>query len=269
MKQPQIFTRQFLFSAVYLAWWITLLSFILSGGYQSFIRPSFVIFLWGALAILLVFIVSGFGEMERHNLRFADMVRGGIILLPLISLWIAYGKPLGTYAYMKKTVMAPSPPLKIPLEATSENFAGGKTLEKTELRRNNEPAPIHVTILELLKQPEKYLGKIIVTDGMALRQETFRKDAPSIPGEFTPDSFMLFRFRIVCCVADSQPLGLIVKYAGGEKVMDNDWYRVTGRFYQNKEQIGIIKRAVVSNLETPPDPPYLFENMNLQPSTDK
>jgi uncharacterized repeat protein (TIGR03943 family) len=269
MKQPPIFTRQFLFTGIYLAWWITLLSFILSGGYRSFIRPSFVIFLWGALAIFLLFIVSGLREMGGHKLRFADIVRGGIILLPLISLWIAYGKPLGSYAYMKKAVTVPRLPINMSSEAPLEDKAVSKPPEQTELRRNNELAPIHATILELLKQPEKYLGKLIVTDGMALRQETYNKDSDSLPGEFTPDSFMLFRFRIVCCVADSQPLGLIVKYAGADKVMDNDWYRVTGRFYQNKEKVGIIRQAVVSNLETPPDPPYLFENMNLQPSAVK
>lgn len=236
MKRHTILTRQFLFSGIYLAWWITLLSFILSGAYRSFIRPSFVIFLWGALAILLVFVVAGLKEQGGHKLRFADMVRGGIIILPLVALWMAYGKPLGTYAYMKKAVTAPTQPVKIPSAAAPEGNAGGKPPVQAELRRNNEPAPIPVTILELLKRPEKYLGKLVVTDGMALRQETFSKDAPSVPGEFTPDSFMLFRFRIVCCVADSQPLGLIVKYAGAARVLDNDWYRVTGRFIRTRSK---------------------------------
>ena len=265
MKHPPILTRQFLFSGIYLVWWITLLSFILSGAYRSFIRPSFVLFLWGTLAIFLVFIVAGFRGMGGQKLRFADMVRSGIILLPLVALLIAYGKPLGTYTYMKKAVMEPASPVKMPSEVSSGNSAASKPPVQTELRRNNEQAPIPVNILELLKRPEKYLGKLIVTDGMALRQETFSKDSPSIPGDFTLDSFMLFRFRIVCCVADSQPLGLIVKYGDTTKVVDNDWYRVTGRFYQNKEKIGIIKQAVVSNLKTPPDPPYLFENTGLQP----
>ena len=265
MKQAPILTRQSLFSGIYLAWWITLLSLVLGGGYRSFIRPSFVIFLWGALAILLVFIISGIRETGGQKIRFADMVRGGIILLPLMALWMAYGKPLGTYAYMKKAVTAAGPPKKMPSVKAPENSIP----VQAEVRRNNEPPPIPVTILELLKRPERYLGKLIVTDGMALRQETFSKDAPSMPKEFTPDSFMLFRFRIVCCVADSQPLGLIVKYAGATGVLDNDWYRVTGRFYQNKEKIGIIKQAVVNSLKTPPDPPYLFENMSLQPSPPK
>jgi uncharacterized repeat protein (TIGR03943 family) len=261
MKPTPIMTRQFLFTCIYLIWCITLLSLILSGGYRSFLRPSFVIFLWGAIAILLVFIFAGIRDRGNLKIRFADMVRGGVILLPLVTLWIANGKPLGTYAYMKKTMAASGVPLKEPSETAADTNSGSKLPVQ---RRHDESAPIPATILELIKQPHRYLGKLIVTEGMALRQDTFRKDAPSIPGEFTTETFMLFRFRIICCVADSQPLGLIVKYAEAPEVVDNDWYRVTGYFHQNREKIGIIRQATVSNLETPPEPPYLFENLSLR-----
>lgn len=261
MKPTPIMPRQFFFTCIYLMWCITLLSLILSGGYRFFLRPSFVIFLWGAVAILLVFIVAGIRDRGNLKIRFADMVRGGVILLPLVTLWITNGKPLGTYAYMKKTMAASGEPLKKPSEITADTNSGSK-LPLQRIHGQSEPIP--ATILELIKQPHKYLGKLIVTEGMALRQDTFRKDAPAIPEEFTPETFMLFRFRIICCVADSQPLGLIVKYAEAPEVVDNGWYLVTGYFHQNREKIGIIKQATVSDLETPPDPPYLFENMSLQ-----
>ncbi len=269
MKQPPIMTRPFLFSGIYLAWWITLLSFVLTGAYRSFVRPSFALFLWGALAILLVFVIAGLGELGGRRLRFADMVRGGIILLPMAALWMAYGKPLGTYAYLKKAVTAAATAANMPSVAPPGNSTGAKPPAQAELRRNNEPAPLHVSILDLIKQPQKYQGTWITTEGMALRQETFSQDEGFKSEVHPPDSFILFRFLIVCCVADSQPLGVMVTYAKADSVMDNDWYRISGRFSLDKDKMGVISHAEVSNLETPPDPPYLYETMNVQPSLPK
>jgi putative membrane protein len=257
MKQSPILKRQFLYSGIYLAWWITLLSFILSGAYRSFIRPSFVIFLWGALVILLVFTVSGIKDVGRHKLRIEDVVRGGIFLLPLMALWMAYGKPLGAHIYMKKAITAQSSATRISLAGGNRNTAD-KPSAQPELRRNNTPAPLPVSILDLSERPHEYQGKWITTEGMALRQETFSRDATSNPAARQPGTFILFRFLIVCCVADSQPLGVAVKYAKAGGVIDNDWYRVTGRFTLNKDKIGVISNATVSNLKTPPDPPYLY-----------
>ena len=276
MKQPPVRTRQFLFTSIYIAWWITLLSFVLSGAYRSFIRPSFVIFLWGALAILLVFIVSGIVEMADRRLRLEDIARGGILLLPLMALWMAYGKPLGSYAYMKKTIAVQHPASPVKLEGGRNTAAEKPSAQpelrgkseppvQPELRRNNVPAPLNVTILDLMQRPQDYRGKLIAVEGMAMRQETFSRDANSKPEAELPGSFILFRFVIVCCVADSQPLGLIVESAKAESVVDNDWYRVTGRFSLNKEKMGAISHAAVSKLETPPDPPYLYESVGLQP----
>jgi uncharacterized repeat protein (TIGR03943 family) len=276
MKQLPVRTRQFLFTSIYIAWWLTLLSFVLGGAYRSFIRPSFVIFLWGALVILLVFIISGIVEMGNQRLRVEDIARGGILLLPLMALWMAYGKPLGSYAYMKKTITAQHPSAAMTLKrglntpasmpsARPELRGKSEPLAQPELRRNKMPAPLQVTILDLLNRPQEYQGKLIAVEGMAMRQETFSKDANSKPEAELPGSFILFRFVIVCCVADSQPLGLIVDSAKAESVVDNDWYRVTGRFSLNKEKMGVISHAAVSKLETPPDPPYLYENMGFQP----
>jgi len=276
MKQPPVRTRQFLFTGIYIAWWITLLSFVLSGAYRSFIRPSFVVFLWGALVILLAFIVSGVLETTDRRLRVEDIARGGILLLPLMALWMAYGKPLGSYAYMKKTITAQNPSAAMTLKrrlntpaskpsAQPELRGKSETPAQHELRRNNMPAPLKVTILDLLNRPQEYQGKLIAVEGMAMRQETFSKDANSKPEAELPGSFILFRFVIVCCVADSQPLGLIVDSAKAESVADNDWYRVTGRFSLNREKMGVISHAAVSRLETPPDPPYLYESVGFQP----
>jgi uncharacterized membrane protein YcgQ (UPF0703/DUF1980 family) len=62
---------------------------------------------------------------------------------------------------------------------------------------------------------------------------------------------------------------VIVKYAKADSIMDNDWYHVIGRLTLSNDKMGDINQVAVSNLEKPPDSPYLFENMNLQQSSTK
>ena len=47
---------------------------------------------------------------------------------------------------------------------------------QTELRKNIEPAPLHVTILDLIKKPQQFQGKMITTEGMAIRLDTYSND---------------------------------------------------------------------------------------------
>jgi len=247
MPETPIPTRKLLHTGILASWLITLVFLVLGGGYRSFIRPSFVVFLWAAIAILLVFIISGITETAHRKVKFEDITRSGFLLLPLMALWLAYGKPLGSYAYTKKAIaeqpavveMAPSSP-------------------RPEASASNKQAPLEVTIFDLIDQPQEYQGKLIVTEGMAMRQKTFRRDANANLKALQPGSFILFRFLIVCCVADSQPLGMIVESPKANRVADNEWYRITGRFSLNKNKLGVISHAVVSRMETPPELPYLY-----------
>ena len=90
-----------------------------------------------------------------------------------------------------------------------------------------------------------------------------RKDKSMRKEAIVHGTFVLFRFSIICCVADSQPLGLIVADAAPSDLVDNDWYRVIGRLVINKDQMGTISQAVVSRLKVPPESPYLYANQSL------
>jgi len=254
MTPRPMFLREHFYSVVYLAWLVSLLSFIVSGSYRAFIRPSFVYFLWAALLILIAFILSGLNIKKYHGVKLADVVRGGILLLPLAALWLSYGKPLGTHAFLKKNVNPRS---------VSSVLHDNSSIYSDQIGQSSnigQQAP-SVTILELIKTPDKYHGKLVTIEGMALRQETYNREAMQGANVLPPASFILFRFKIVCCVADSQSLGVIVETPVAPDVVDNGWYRVTGRFMLNKEKIGVISQAVVTDLDAPPDQPYLYENI--------
>lgn len=253
MRKQPFPMRKLLHTGIHASWVITLVFLVMGGGYRSFIRPSFVIFLWVAIVILLVFIISGVMETARQKFNFEDIARGGFLLLPLMALWLAYGKPLGSYAYTKKAIMAQP----AAVEAIPSSSRPG-------LPASNVQAPLEVTIYDLLDRPREYQGKLIVTEGMALRQKTFRRDANANLKALRPGSFILFRFLIVCCVADSEPLGLIVESPKAEHIADNEWYRITGRFSLNGNKMGVISHATISRMETPPELPYLYAAPTMQ-----
>ena len=251
MKVAPFADRRVCFAAVYLSWWITLLRFVISGAYRNFIQPSFVVFLWLALAILLVFAVAELRQLGCAPANVRDVVRCGFLTLPLFALWLASGQTLDSQAYLKRAV-------------TTE-WSGEVALRSAKSlasRPSSKSAPLQVTILDILQDPKDFEGKWVQTEGMALREETMRKDGSLRQEAIVPGTFVLFRFSINCCVADSQPLGLIVAGADPKDLVDNGWYRVAGRFVINKDQMGTISQAVVSRLKTPPESPYLYGSRN-------
>jgi uncharacterized repeat protein (TIGR03943 family) len=260
MRPTPFSDRRGLFAAVYLAWWITLLSFVVSGEYRNFIQPSFVVFLWLALATLLIFALAELRQLGSAQVRICDVVRCGFLALPLFALWLANGQTLDSQAYLKRAVTTgqrAGTPGDGPIHS-------GKAFAS---RPSSESEPLQVTILDILQNPKEFEGKWVETEGMALREETMRKDKSMRQEAIVHGTFVLFRFSILCCVADSQPLGLIVAGADPKDLVDSDWYRVVGRFVINKDQMGTISQAVVSRLKTPPESPYLYGSQNLYQGT--
>ena len=256
MKPTPFSDRRGLFAALYLAWGITLLCFVVSGQYRNFIRPSFVSFLWLALATLLVFAVAEAKQLGSAQVRIRDVVRSGFLMLPLFALWLANGQSLDSQAYLKRAVTTghgASTPGDGPIHS-------GKEIASLP---SSESEPLQVTILDILQHPKDFEGKWVETEGMALREETMLKDKSMRKEAIVHGTFVLFRFSIICCVADSQPLGLIVAGATPKDLVDSDWYRVVGRFVINKDQMGTISQSVVSRLKAPPESPYLYASRGL------
>lgn len=288
MSLSQIPNRRVLYALVHLAWWLTLIYFVASGGYRDFIKPSFVPFLWFAVVLLLIL---GFVELIRlggERLSMEDAVRCGILLLPLGALLLAHGKPLTSYAFEKRTVsmaggLSSSPdrapgqempkaagsapsgdtegaPAGQGEEAAAPTSAAGGTPDSSSMERHSgtRQDPIPLTLQQLLQKPKSFEGKWVVTEGMALSEEGARKDASIRSEALVPGTFILFRFLIVCCVADGQPLGVLVKGAQQLAVADNDWYRVTGRCTFKKDGMAMLADASVSRLPAAPESPYLY-----------
>ena len=77
---------------------------------------------------------------------------------------------------------------------------------------------------------------------------------------FTPDSFMVGRFIVSCCVADAAPIGLIVIWNEALSLTDNTWVEVYGRF-EAQEFNGRLMPVLIAEtvtVTTAPAQPYLY-----------
>lgn len=77
---------------------------------------------------------------------------------------------------------------------------------------------------------------------------------------FGEDSFLVGRFIVSCCVADANPVGLIVRWPDAETLADDQWVEVTGRFEAGTFDGEPTPILVIETLTptTPPAQPYLY-----------
>lgn len=77
---------------------------------------------------------------------------------------------------------------------------------------------------------------------------------------FTPDSFMVGRFIVSCCVADAAPIGLIVLWDESLSLTDNTWVEVYGRFEAREFNGRLMPVLIAESVTVTPAPaqPYLY-----------
>jgi len=221
--------------------WLNAYFWLLKGGrYQAFIQPKFWPLLILALLLLLAFsaaFISQFSLQSRSSLKFDAWAKAAVLMVPVFFLLTIYGRSLGTDAFSKRalntdqiTIKGDSNQLKLPSRTSTE----------------------HVTsLLNLLADAEKFDGKRVTAEGMVYRSV-----------KSGDNTFMLFRFAVVCCAADAMPLSVTVKHTANEALINDAWVRVDGIFTietSNGKQVPSIAADIVQPI--PPPPPekrYLF-----------
>jgi uncharacterized repeat protein (TIGR03943 family) len=221
---------------VFLVWAGVLIWLIWSGRYQNFIRPGFWALLLWALIILTAFGAALYlGPRLNWGADYGSLVwvRMGVVLLPLLSLFLVQDDTLGSYAF--------------------KNRSTGMVLPRAlfQARKNQlPPKDGRLTTFEVLQFLKDFVGKTIVTEGKVYRDET------------VPDGhFLVYRFLILCCVADALPAGALVVHDEGEFFEQDSWVRVKGRLGL-KVVDGLYFPTIKADRVTPIDPPdipYLFQ----------
>lgn len=73
---------------------------------------------------------------------------------------------------------------------------------------------------------------------------------------FADDQFLVARFVLVCCVADANPVGLVVQWPGATQLALDSWVQVKGTFAQGEPTPVLVARSVTP--VQPPAQPYLY-----------
>jgi len=224
--------------AVFAAWLAAYAVLLATGAYTDFLRPALWPILVGAGTMLAAFLAT-LALRQRPAPRdgwLARLVRAGLLLLPLAYLLAARGEILGSYAYGKRALAGGG------LSAT------GRPLATTAAVPDDEPTAA-LDLDQIWEGGQRLCGRRVVTEGMVFL------DA-SVPEGF----FVLFRFVMICCAADVQPIGVYVRHADAAKMEPDAWACVTGRIGTMEVAGEEVPALDAEKVETIPRPgnPYLY-----------
>ena len=173
-------------------------------------------------------------DHEHHDHQHLSWPVLGIVAIPLVLGTLIPSQPLGAEAVDGN----------ISLSAVSIANATAFTVD-----------PLDRNILDWLRlfnssaDLSAFNGQESEVIGFVYREPTFPEG-----------QFMVARFTISCCVADSSAIGLVVNWLQSESIPDGEWVRVQGTFEAaefREDTVPIVQATAVEVVEQP-EHPYLY-----------
>lgn len=250
---------KFLKTAVLVTLGIFLYTRITNDTILFYIHQRFVIFtLTGALTLLLVggsyYLLPAHTHHPEHEHEHGTAVSWWgllIVVLPVILGLLVPPQPLGAVALVNREVNlqgwnvnpatavdSPTPrfPTIPPLEAENEALAEGQVLDWW-------------AVLQTMATPDLLHGREAQLAGFVYRDD-----------RFSPDTFMVGRFWVACCVADATALGVLVQWPDTLALPVDQWVMVNGRFQTGSFQQQTIPLLIATDVQPidTPDQPYFY-----------
>jgi putative membrane protein len=237
---------------VTLMFWSGGLLFLLNGErFKYFLRPAFAIGLFAALLMCVVCIIaliktatheSGVSPVMR-------LVRASVLILPLVYAVAAGKSVLDSQAFATRWTLPPSKESAAPrTSAQASDIPASSDDDDAELIEAYRKSGLTPSLYDLVQFGDRYAGKRVTTEGMAAWDKE------------KADRFYLFRFVIVCCVADAQPAAVLVECSNRRRPAQNTWVRVEGQVEivgaKGHEDLLIRHSSFVPI--RPPKEPYLY-----------
>jgi putative membrane protein len=223
---------------------------VYNGTVLYYINERFVLLTWLAVGGFLLVGASYYlisdqqSHAHAHNHAHDNLTAIGLLVVmsPLLFGWLIPPRPLGAAAMENREVNLDSmgslasvaPPH--PGDALGLGSADKNILDwLSEFQRSTDPAALD--------------GEEASVIGFVYRDE-----------RFGPDTFMVARFTVSCCVADAAPIGLIVHWPDAAELPTDQWVEVRGHFAAgdfNGVQLPILMADEIIPTE-PPAQPYLY-----------
>lgn len=272
--------------AVFLTWLVAFGWLWGSGEYRTFLAPNFWWLLAAGIMVLVAFLWSAClrrGSAPRPA-TLSRTLHGAVLILPLLYMQLAQGRTLGSSAMETRVVgMVDMSALSAALEGETQtddeveptttpvvdimNLDGAGEAWFDEEAGEDGKAIIddttptvgptsrsvalegEVTLLDILDNTNKMIDERLVTRGMVYRVD-------GVPDGY----FLLFRFKITCCVADAEPLWILVGHKDADQFASDQWLRVEGTLRTREvegEPMALIEATSITEIEEPKDV-YLY-----------
>jgi putative membrane protein len=224
-----------LLTAVVLAAWAALFWFLLLSGRSNLYLSPRTAWVVPVGAILLT--IAAIGRAASGRVRSpappsAKEIWGlGVIVLPVAVVLALPPTSLGTYAASKRSSFASAG-----VVASAEDVSTGE-LTLVDIVGALRSAEASEALAERAGEVVSFVGFVARDKGMPA------------------DEFMLTRFVISCCVADALSVQVRVVGAPPGEFENDDWVRVSGRFYPLGEQ-SVVQTEEIQRIPRP-NHPYL------------
>ena len=216
-----------------------------------YINRRFVWLIWVAVVALLLIALSyifhqrtpehehehdhDHGHEHDHALSW---LTASLVALPLLLGWMIAPQPLGMAALVNREL------------STAPTFEFAPAANPAQQAGTEHEETILDWVMAFGPHPDltAFAGQAADVTGFVYRR-------PDLP----PDTWLVSRFLVMCCVADALPISLVV-YAPGVAVEDDMWVRIEGHF--SAETVGQLPTPLLIADEVtpiePPANPYLY-----------
>jgi putative membrane protein len=196
---------------VVLVFWIGALGWLVHDDqYQLFLAPGFGFLIYVSLGVCAVFCISLL--VAQPVLGKDQLIKGMILLLPIVFMGTAGDNTLGSFALSKR-------PLAV-VQKTSETGPVQRPDSQLTGEQGQDSIP-EISLARLVRNWDQYNGRHIRVEGL------FSK---TIEGH--DHLAAVFRYFITCCAADAMPVGVFLDRlldTEDTDFKDNDWVRISGR----------------------------------------
>jgi putative membrane protein len=209
------------------AWIMALAWLVHDDQYQMFLNPKFGFLIYISLGVSLAFLVSLLASDRPVVPETGHLVKGLILMLPIVFMGAAGDQTLGSFALSKRMLSpvqdtgtgrsVPADP-KVPETILPDAISTESVTDSTRQADTVQPLTAEISMAELVRNWYRYNGRHIRVEGL------FSK---TIEGHDHLSA--VFRYFITCCVADAMPVGVFLERPADPDLKDNDWLRVSGR----------------------------------------
>lgn len=261
VRRAVIDFRHVLAWLVFLIWAGVFAFFYFSGSYVEFLNPQFSWLMISGLLLCALFFVVLFmtgpasdtdccGHDHHHHGHGPSVLRMLILLVPVLFA-MNYGSwQLGTFAFDKRAVGLTRMGGSNDSRAATAIDMPASTAASAAVELVAAARP--VTLVEIHNRFEHLVDKKIITQGM------YMSETPGLP----QDSWVIFRFLIVCCAADAQPMAVMIKGPRPVGIADEAWVEVEGtlRGIELNGQPAVAVEADKVSSIVAPKVPYMVPN---------